>query len=114
MMKVHAWQQGETKVLTISNPPPPPKKEKNWKEQALIIKLSAPIVTMSAYTHRGHDEPEVIVTGTLLNSLNPSLHTNPHHTAPVPGRRSTLMHTYGLKPMSAFCVREGWTLTLQT
>lgn len=56
----------------------------------------------------------MIVTGALLKSLHLSLHTNYHHTLPLPSRRSTLMHTYGLKPLSAFCAGEGWTLSSQT
>lgn len=78
------------------------------------MKLSTFHVTMNTYNHRGHDEPQVIVTGALLKSLHLSLHTNYHHTLPLPSRRSTLMHTYGLKPLSAFCAGEGWTLSSQT
>lgn len=37
---------------------------------------------MRTNKYRGHDEPEETVAGTLLNSLHPGLHTNPHRTLP--------------------------------
>lgn len=70
---ISSWPETRTCLTTrwnksIDNIYPPPQ---NGKVQGLIMKLSAPNVTMSTYKYRGHGEPEQIVTGTRLNSLHP-------------------------------------------